>query len=103
MKLATFLLVFEDFMLPCLTKKFFGFDCPGCGLQRSLVLLVKGDFSAAFNMYPAIYPLVILLLFVLTTTFVKIKFEMAIKIFLAITTGLTIIVAYILKIDNLIH
>lgn len=103
MQLATFLLVLEDYMLPCFTKKIFGFDCPGCGIQRSFVLLLKGDFAAAFEMYPAIYPLITLLLFVLTTAFIKIKFEMAIKIFLAISTGLAIIVSYIFKMNNLIH
>ncbi|MGS0524465.1 DUF2752 domain-containing protein [Zobellia nedashkovskayae] len=31
-------------MLPCLNKKLFGIDCPGCGLQRSIVLFFKGRF-----------------------------------------------------------
>jgi len=45
----------EKYMLPCLSKKFFGFDCPGCGMQRSFVMLLKGDFADAFHMFPAIY------------------------------------------------
>ena len=43
----------------------FGVDCLGCGMQRSFVLLMKGEFVEAFRMYPAIYTLVILGLFVL--------------------------------------
>jgi len=50
----------EDFMLPCLNKKFFGFECPGCGGQRAFLFLVKGEFKEAFLLYPAIFPLVIL-------------------------------------------
>ena len=103
MQLATFLLVLEDYMLPCFTKKFFGFDCPGCGMQRSIAFLLKGDFTAAFEMYPAIYPLAMLILFAITTAFVKIKFELAIKIFLAIATGMVIIVSYIFKMNHLIN
>ena len=38
----------------------FGIECPGCGIQRSFVLLVKGDFVGAFHMYPAIYTLILL-------------------------------------------
>ena len=45
----------EDFMIPCLNKKLFGFDCPGCGIQRAYSILFQGDFIAAFKMYPAIY------------------------------------------------
>ena len=103
MKLATFLLVLEDFMLPCFTKRIFGFDCPGCGLQRSIALLLKGEFAAAFEMYPAIYPLVLLIVFIISTSFIKIRFELIVKIFLAITTGVVIIVSYVFKMNNLIH
>ncbi|WP_410477204.1 DUF2752 domain-containing protein [Maribacter sp. Hel_I_7] len=33
---------------------------PGCGLQRSLLFLIKGEFVSAFLMYPAIYPMLLL-------------------------------------------
>lgn len=42
-------------MIPCLSKTLFGIECLGCGFQRSLLLLFKGDFAMAFQMYPAIY------------------------------------------------
>ncbi len=45
----------EDYMLPCLNKKLFGVDCLGCGMQRSLLFIAKGEFVDAFKMYPAIY------------------------------------------------
>lgn len=93
----------EDYMLPCMNKKLFGFDCPGCGLQRSVVLLVKGEFAAAFDMYPAIYSLVSLILFVIASQFIKFRFDTQIKIFLGILTGVTIVISYILKMNNLIH
>ena len=56
---------FEDYMLPCLNKKLFGIDCPGCGMQRSVALIVQGDFSAALKMYPAIFTILIMLGFLL--------------------------------------
>ncbi|MBL4604087.1 MAG: DUF2752 domain-containing protein, partial [Flavobacteriaceae bacterium] len=40
-------------MLPCYSKQLFGVDCLGCGLQRSFILLTKGEFIEAFKMYPA--------------------------------------------------
>jgi hypothetical protein len=42
-------------MIPCLSKTLFGVECLGCGFQRSLLLLLRGDFTAAFQMYPAIF------------------------------------------------
>jgi hypothetical protein len=42
-------------MIPCVFKTLFGIECLGCGLQRALVLLFKGDLLGAFYMYPAVY------------------------------------------------
>jgi hypothetical protein len=47
------------FMLPCLNKAIFGIDCPGCGAQRALLMILQGDFASAFFMYPAIYTLIL--------------------------------------------
>lgn len=54
----------EEYMIPCISKKFFGIDCLGCGTQRSLLLLCKGEFTDAFNMFPAIYTTLLFLLFI---------------------------------------
>ena len=45
----------EQYMLPCLFKTLFGFECLGCGFQRAVFLLFRGDFLGAFKMYPAVY------------------------------------------------
>ncbi|MEO7978393.1 DUF2752 domain-containing protein [Flavobacterium sp.] len=45
----------ENYMLPCLFKTLFGFECLGCGFQRAFFLLLQGHFIGAFKMYPAIY------------------------------------------------
>ena len=45
----------EKYMLPCLSKTLFGVECLGCGFQRGFLLLLQGDFVAAFKMYPALY------------------------------------------------
>ncbi|MBZ4042895.1 DUF2752 domain-containing protein [Flavobacterium hibisci] len=54
----------EKYMLPCFSKTLFGIECLGCGFQRALFLLFRGNFLAAFNMYPAIYTTLIFLTFV---------------------------------------
>ncbi|KAF2331705.1 DUF2752 domain-containing protein [Flavobacterium ginsenosidimutans] len=54
----------EKYMIPCMFKTIFGFDCLGCGFQRSLFLLFQGEFLAAFKMYPAIYSCLLLFIFI---------------------------------------
>ena len=65
------MLSFEDYMIPCLNKKIFGFECLGCGFQRALSLLFQGELIAAFKMYPAIYTLIPLFILVGINFFYK--------------------------------
>lgn len=87
----------DEYMLPCFSKKIFGIDCPGCGIQRSVSLIFQGEFVAAFKMYPAIYSLLLLLGFLLIDNFYKIKFSNKIIITLTSTTVFLILTNYILK------
>jgi len=52
----------ENNMLPCYFKYFFGIDCPGCGLQRSILLLMSGNVKASIQMYPPLLPILFVLL-----------------------------------------
>ena len=70
----------EDYMIPCLSKQLLGIDCFGCGMQRSLLLISHGEFIAAFKMYPAIYTLILLIAFLIYTSFYKINNSEKIKI-----------------------
>ncbi len=93
----TLLVKAKDFMLPCLNKKLFGVDCPGCGMQRSAHLLLQGEFMAAFKMYPAIYPLLLLFVFLIINTFLKFKYNNQTIIVLSVLTVGTILINYLLK------
>ncbi|WP_368668171.1 DUF2752 domain-containing protein [Flagellimonas sp. S3867] len=84
-------------MLPCFSKRLFGMDCPGCGLQRSALLLSHGEFLAAFKMYPAIYPLGLLFSFLLANNFGKFKHGNQITIVLSILSVSTILINYFYK------
>lgn len=97
------ILAAKDFMIPCLNKQLFGIDCPGCGIQRAAVLMFKGDFLGAFEMYPAIYTLVFLLLFLGVNLLLKLKYAFQIKLFLLLLNVVIIMGSYILKMNNLFH
>ena len=87
----------EKYMLPCVHKKLFGFDCPGCGGQRALVMLLHGDFTEAFFMYPAIYPLVLLGLSILLNLISPFKYYGKTVSTLTIISIATIVISYIFK------
>ena len=99
MKLAItlFLVTLEEFMLPCITKKIIGIDCPGCGLQRSFISILNGDFATAFTTYPPIYTILLLLSFFIFQNFIKIKYANKIILTLTLTTVVIIVTNYILK------
>ncbi|WP_373071523.1 DUF2752 domain-containing protein [Zeaxanthinibacter enoshimensis] len=87
----------QEYMLPCLNKQIFGFECPGCGVQRSFWLLLDGKFGEAFLMYPAIYPLILLLLFLIADRFIRIRYANTISITLMVLSVVSILTNYIFK------
>lgn len=87
----------EEYMLPCLNKKLFGVDCMGCGMQRSISLILHGNFVDAFHMYPAIYTLMLLFAVIAVNTFKNFKHANKIIIILAILNAVIIIGNFIMK------
>ena len=85
-------------LLTCPSKHFFHFDCPGCGLQRSIIALLEGDFVKSFHSYPATTPVLFCLIF--TALHLKFKFKFGPEIIKAafIISSLIIVVFYIYKI-----
>ena len=94
MGVITFL---EEHMLSCQWKEHFHIECLGCGMQRSLIHLLKGEFIEAFYMYPAIYTLIILSSY--TVLHLKFSFKLGSKIILSlfIINVIIIVMNYILK------
>ncbi|WP_394336311.1 DUF2752 domain-containing protein [Flavobacterium psychrotolerans] len=80
-----------------MNKKLFGVECLGCGTQRALVLILRGEFTAAFHMFPAIFT-TLLFFMVLGLNFIdKSRNYHKIIIGLAIVNAIIMIVSYIYK------
>jgi hypothetical protein len=56
----------ENHTLPCFFKSNFGIDCPGCGMQRAFIALLKGEFYQSLCFHPGLIPflLTIIVLFI---------------------------------------
>lgn len=87
----------KEYMLPCLNKKLIGLDCMGCGMQRSIVFVFKGEFIQAFNMYPAIYTLLLLFIVISYNFFYNFKYSSRIILILSIINGFIIVLSFIFK------
>jgi len=88
----------EHHLLSCPFKASTGLDCPGCGIQRSIVSLMKGDLISSFKFYPATIP--ILALFLFTLTHLKFDFKNGAFFIKMLYIGVTLIIVinYIYKI-----
>ncbi len=84
-------------MLPCMTKQMIGMDCPGCGIQRSISLLLHGNVIESFLMYPALIPIIFLLGFLIFDMFVTTKYGEQVKLWATIIAIGTILTSYIIK------
>jgi len=91
----------ESIHLPCPVKHFFKIDCPGCGLQRSLIALLKGNLQLSFHYHPATIPL--LLFFLFAGLHLKYRFKQGNKIIVCSYVIIVSILAtnYIYKIIQL--
>jgi len=82
----------ETHLSPCLFKSTLGVDCPGCGMQRALISLLKGNFSESLQYHPALIPFLITLLLVI----IQIKLQHPkgakyIMVMFIITSAITVI------------
>ncbi|KQC34241.1 hypothetical protein AAU57_13525 [Nonlabens sp. YIK11] len=93
------IVVDDSWMLPCFTKQMIGMDCPGCGIQRSISLLLQGKVIDSFFMYPALLPAIFLLGFLIFDMFVNVKYGEKIKLWGTIIVIGTILTSYIIKLS----
>jgi hypothetical protein len=87
----------ESHFMSCPYKAIAGVDCPGCGMQRSVIELLKGNFVESFLLYPALLPTVFTLLFALLHLIFKFKNGAVIIKYSFIITVVIVLVSYFIK------
>ncbi|OFY95158.1 MAG: hypothetical protein A3K10_14720 [Bacteroidetes bacterium RIFCSPLOWO2_12_FULL_31_6] len=88
----------EHHFLACPYKKYFDIDCMGCGMQRSFIALLKGNFMESFYFYPALLPIVLMMLFLLIHLIFKFKNGASMLKYLFIFNISIVIISYLIKI-----
>lgn len=87
----------QNHLLPCPFKAITGYDCPGCGFQRSLMALFSGNLSHSLQLYPATIPLLAITVFTLTDARWRFDKKNYLKKALYISTATLIAGSYLFK------
>ena len=90
----------EGHLFTCPAKKFFHIECPGCGFQRSFVALLRGNVQLSLQLYPATFPILVLLVFVLLHLKYDFRKGAAIIKYLQLCIAFVIVVFYIYKLTH---
>jgi hypothetical protein len=90
----------ERHMLTCPSRRFLHIDCPGCGFQRSIMALLKGELGQSLHYYPATIPILFLLGYVMLHLKYNFLKGAAIIKYLQLSIAIVITVFYIYKIIN---
>lgn len=87
----------EHHLFPCFFKSHFGMECPGCGMQRSLISFLKGNIIESLQYHVALVPFIITVILLLIQ--LKVKHENGGKwvMWAFIVTSSITIIQYIIK------
>jgi Protein of unknown function (DUF2752) len=86
----------EQHLLTCPIKAWCGCDCPGCGMQRSMLKLLEGDIIGSFSMHPA--GMLVVALFIYLPLHLKFKFARGAQVIVVLYS-----LIFILTIANYIY
>lgn len=82
----------EHHLIPCFFKSTFGMECPGCGMQRAFIALLKGDLASSLQYHPALIPFVFTIVALLIQLKVKhIRGGTFVMWLFILTTAITVI------------
>ncbi|WP_461812048.1 DUF2752 domain-containing protein [Faecalimonas sp.] len=72
-----------------------GFPCAACGLTRAFVYFIKGEWIQAWNMHPAIFPIIFLsIAFVVQRYFRKSSLKGFEKYVIVLIVGMVVLYIY---------
>lgn len=91
----------EQHQMPCFYKQCFNIPCPGCGMQRAFVELLRGNLLESLQLYPALIPTIIMILFLFVHLIKKIENGAYILKFMFIFNASVIVLSYIYKLITL--
>jgi hypothetical protein len=87
----------EQHQLTCSVKSHLGIECPGCGTQRALIALLRGDVIGSVHYHPGVILFLITLIIVGLQVIFQFKNGGTVAMWGFISTVAVTMVNYILK------
>ena len=87
----------EKRQMPCFYKSLLGVECPGCGMQRAFIALLRGDLLTSLQLYPALIPTMVMLVLLVVHIFYNLKNGAKILVSLFVLNAVIIFISYICK------
>jgi len=88
----------EKKQAPCFYKSVFGVECPGCGMQRAFIALLRGDLTGSLALYPALIPTIIMIIYLTAHIMFKLRNGAKILLWMFIVNAVIIVSSYLYKI-----
>lgn len=83
--------------MSCFFVENLGVICPGCGVQRSFIALLKGEVLESVSIYPALIPFLFILCFLPLHLYFRFRHGASILKYTFIFTALLIVTNFIIK------
>lgn len=61
----------EQHLFACAIRSTLGMDCPGCGMQRAFIALLRGDLPGSFRHHAALLPFLAMVIALLVQLKIK--------------------------------
>ena len=87
----------EHHTIPCLYKSIFGIECPGCGTQRAIIELMKGNLWESFREWPALLPVLFMLAYLGLFLIFRFRHGITVLKIAFIINAVIVMVSYIYK------
>lgn len=87
----------EHHLLSCSIKSQIGIECPGCGMQRSLIALLKGNIIESIQCHAGVIPFIITIIILIIQLIIKHEKGGKWVMWAFIVTTAITIVQYIIK------
>lgn len=84
-------------MVECHFKSTFGIECFGCGAQRSIILLIEGNIIESLKLFPALLPLLFLIVYTILHLIFKFKVGARVIVFAFSLTSILMLANFIVK------
>jgi len=88
----------ENHLQPCIYKQYLGIECLGCGFQRSVIALLKGNIWESIMLYPGLIPMILLFLMLILHLIFHFKNGAVMLKYIFIADMSIILINYIIKI-----